>query len=1610
MRSLLLIVFFFISILRTHIIGATSENDGNEELVKRNLNTEVLRDDTSWILKERWMSSEWAKKGGDIFNTGLCKTCDPITQDATGNNYLTRWKISLPSGIRSVIIGPDSGKFGLTKGAKNGISLETGGRALYVTTKAGILYKISRTTGKIIWQRDLQGGVGLGGPVALGTDYRDQVANDYYNNIYVDGKVMVGTANGLLWIIGEDGVVAASKSLYCATYETQSCQVLTGSSMYGLGDSQVTLTYTRANTGNADSSDLNGATYWIATQPLGGAVDHFILNGALNAVKTAENKWSSNWKFTVAGTNNGYGFTTSPTLGPDQTAYVGSDKMYALTAKGSLLWSFNDNDAAFSIVNSAAVYNAGSIYFGAMNNKFYALDAVTGMMRWSFTATGAFQCTASITPQGNLLSSNNDGYLYALSPTGSLFWRVSVPGAVRSASITVVKDGSFYFAGSAFDPTGRLKWSFSDISGAPNTTYAAAAPQRDGTVYMGSEAGDLYAIGGNTPDPQTLFLEQLSMALQASLGTSNRGHSGIQAFQSWADFTKLDDGVSYARPVCNEGGHVGDYFPVDSCGDGCLTATMIGFSIKCSQGKLVHLALIGGLYGSYVAPYMNASVSLALPSSIGGLSGLTALNLWCTRATQIPSEIGLLTDLRFLKIGCSVTSQGDLHPPSPGTIPSQIGYLTNLNRLYIGGGFHRNDLPTSIGNLVGLQELYIDRVSLTQTGIPPSLGGLASLTVLTTEVPNNTPSLNTSSPCLPPFLQQRISAGAVRTKFGYIRNLNDDTDWYSGGTGLSLQKHYKRYMSPWCIMYKSTPIAAPAPGVFFSAYPASGGFPNGAAVDVNKLLGVAALPLRYEVRFSVNPSASFSSLRTLLLLTSNAQEYGQWGTSLPRVSFCSTATGMCPSLGLEVVYYTGIAQATSVYTNSQAMTTNAWTTVIINVDAAARTMSVTMTGGMTFSRIVALPPATPPTWDRVEVYASSPWANLAYSNLRDLSVSAIAGPAPPILSAPSAMPTRRTHYPSPLPTTNAYFKMKMATGTSVFFTRHVDQSCKLAPFGMLYPLSPAGAQMSLGTCTAGPDGVYFKLACKLGPKKYSLDKATYTDSSCATVATSKGVIQHDSVCAWDAKSGGFLRIHCGEDELPNYIPQIKLGVTFSSPLCDAGKLDWRAATYGRMQNVAYWTGVCSPRYYSNSLRGLVINYNYVLEVALGTSLGSATSTASITSTATTKAATTSESTTVTVASAAGISVGSVVSAAGIAAGTTVTAVSGNTITISAPATETSTGTTVGLTATTTSGLVVYELRYDASDVFCERRVLYEKTIRYPAPPATGSVCAPDVLDKDRYFLNSAAGAVIVYEGRDTPAPTARPTRAYNFNPTSAPATVAPSAAAVKTVIFTENFDGYTDGDSSVQRITGLIMYTKGTVWPGWTWTSTNDWYINYWGPGNIDGPKAQMRDTGTNKALVLAWWQGLTQNACMVDSNHLGWIYSIEFDVAPGTTGTTVTGNIYDTRASDTFLVKVLRADGTTMRSFGHSAGSFSEGDSSGLTAGLCLSAFSPTVPGSGCRWDRARFSYMGDGNGDVKLQFYGDCARTNVYGRVCAAIDNLVVKIVSITPTTAPTRAPTAP
>jgi len=243
-------------------------------------------------------------------------------------------------------------------------------------------------------------------------------------------------------------------------------------------------------------------------------------------------------------------------------------------------------------------------------------------------------------------------------------------------------------------------------------------------------------------------------------------------------------------------------------------------------------------------------------------------------------------------------------------------------------------------------------------------------------------------------------------------------------------------------------------------------------------------------------------------------------------------------------------------------------------------------------------------------------------------------------------------------------------------------------------------------------------------------------------------------------------------------------------------------------------------------------------------------------------------------------------------------------------------------------------------------------------PVTTLVLTPGNIDLLAHTDASGSGSFTLTPG---------PNESTAYTLTATRGTASTTAHATRGIVdpnatFSDDFGNFTDGNfNGGQFQSGLVVAFGGNLAD---WDKAGGGVVHVVDRANVFG-------TGNNPPdfAVMVWEDNvITQVAALPGSNVSGTLYAVTFDAGPG---------VYQapnqaTGATDGILIEVLRGDDTVLASHTHLPGEW---------AGF------PTLVG-------ARFEYIGEGSGDIRLRIGPSSPGS---GRFGGTIDN-----VSITPASA--------
>ncbi|CAB9520101.1 Leucine Rich Repeat [Seminavis robusta] len=109
-----------------------------------------------------------------------------------------------------------------------------------------------------------------------------------------------------------------------------------------------------------------------------------------------------------------------------------------------------------------------------------------------------------------------------------------------------------------------------------------------------------------------------------------------------------------------------------------------------------------------ISLYNNQDVAGSIPSNIGKLSKVEALNLGGTSLSgSLPTEIGLLSDSMFSIAIINAQLEGNL-PSELGTLPTEIGLLSDVKDFAVYGNSFTGTIPSQVGLMSSVENLDFD--------------------------------------------------------------------------------------------------------------------------------------------------------------------------------------------------------------------------------------------------------------------------------------------------------------------------------------------------------------------------------------------------------------------------------------------------------------------------------------------------------------------------------------------------------------------------------------------------------------------------------------------------------------------------------------------------------------------------------------------------------------------------------------------------------------------------------------------------------------------------------------------------------------------------------------
>ena len=252
------------------------------------------------------------------------------------------------------------------------------------------------------------------------------------------------------------------------------------------------------------------------------------------------------WKFPT-----GDRIISSPVM-QNTVLYFGGDdgNIYAVDAEtGRQVWK---RQTAGPVPSTPAVAN-GIVYAVSYDGKLYALTAETGAVRWKFATDGERRFEAKglnglepknqtiadpfdvflsspVVSEGSVYFGSGDGNLYAVDAiSGDLKWKFKTGDVVHASP--AYADGVLYFGSwdsyfYAVDAVaGKEKWRFhggEDPVIHNQVGFQSSATVADGVVYVGCRDSNLYALEAKTGKEKWRFNNEMSWVISSPAVTQGR--------------------------------------------------------------------------------------------------------------------------------------------------------------------------------------------------------------------------------------------------------------------------------------------------------------------------------------------------------------------------------------------------------------------------------------------------------------------------------------------------------------------------------------------------------------------------------------------------------------------------------------------------------------------------------------------------------------------------------------------------------------------------------------------------------------------------------------------------------------------------------------------------------------------------------------------------------------------------------------------------------------------------------------------------------------------------------------------------------------------------------
>ena len=294
--------------------------------------------------------------------------------------------------------------------------------------------------------------------------------------------------------------------------------------------------------------------YMPGVDPATGTIYSDIFGSSLVAINP---DGSQKWRFLISPSSD---VGSTPIVDSTGAIYFGTDnsqELIALNPNGTVKWRFTTTGAVDNV--PALNSDESVVYFVATdpdtlneNGMIYAVNTADGSFRWRFplvaennelTSSPTVDTKGTADPSDDVIYvGDDDDYVYAFRPAARLAdpnpvpplgtfpgpgeWRFRTNGEIESSAAIDPRNGTIYIGSDdgnvwAINPNGSEKWRFPT----GGEVESSAIVDLDGTIYIGSSDGNVYAIN---PDGTQKWFFPTGAAVRSSpaLGRTGFIHIG----------------------------------------------------------------------------------------------------------------------------------------------------------------------------------------------------------------------------------------------------------------------------------------------------------------------------------------------------------------------------------------------------------------------------------------------------------------------------------------------------------------------------------------------------------------------------------------------------------------------------------------------------------------------------------------------------------------------------------------------------------------------------------------------------------------------------------------------------------------------------------------------------------------------------------------------------------------------------------------------------------------------------------------------------------------------------------------------------------------------------